>query len=69
MPQINVVSMEPLKIDYDFETDVVTIEGIRYAGGLFRGLGIGGLEPGTALRIVNRDDGVLTVEQLREVKS
>lgn len=49
-----------LLIDYDRSTDIVRINGVQYAGELFRALGFG--SPGTWLRIEERRaDGVMTV--------
>lgn len=50
-----------LSIDYNRETDVLTIAGVKYTAGLFRDLG--GLQPDRWIKIVKREDGVLTVTQ------
>lgn len=49
-----------LLIDYDRESDVVRVNGVPYAGDLFRAFGLS--PPGTWLRIEGRRaDGALTV--------
>lgn len=55
---------DDLSIEYDRARDVVTIEGVRYAGVLFRSLGVRGFEPGKWLRIEQRADGMLTVHSV-----
>jgi hypothetical protein len=52
---------KPLQFSYDQAKDVITIEGIKYAGDLFRGLGFG-LQHGQLFRVVSRDAGVLTLQ-------
>ena len=54
----------PLLIDYDEATDIVRINGVPYAGMLFRALQLG--QPGTWLRIEGRADDVLTVHSVPE---
>lgn len=51
-----------LAIQYSPETDVVQIEGMKFSADLFRGLGMRGLDVGTTVKIVSRDDGVLVLE-------
>jgi len=51
---------EPLKIEFE-PNDVVVIEGVRYACELFRGIGV--FPVGRLIRIVARDDDVLTIHQ------
>lgn len=51
-----------LTIEQDDQRDVVTINGVLYSREFFRSLGIGGLDEGRLLRIVKRDQGVLTVQ-------
>lgn len=48
-----------LSVQYDHATDVLTVEGVRYSGVLFRSLGI--CETGKWMKVVERKDGVLTV--------
>lgn len=51
-----------LNYQYDAQTDVLTIEGIRYSGTLFRQLG--GLLPlHTQFVITSRGDGVIVLEE------
>lgn len=58
---------QPLRLGYDKRTDVLTIEGVRYHGDLFRGLGIGPTPVGRWLRIVKVEaDGVVTIEERLE---
>jgi hypothetical protein len=49
----------PLAFSYDPLTDVLIINGIRYAGHLFRGLAIA--PPGNWVRIVKRANGLVTL--------
>jgi hypothetical protein len=50
-----------LAIYYDEPRDIVTIEGIRYSGELFRSFDIA--PTGTLLRIMARDDGIVTLQK------
>ena len=52
---------KPLEISYDAASDLLIIDGIRYSGELFRGFAH--LELGTWFRIIDRDDGVITLNQ------
>lgn len=52
---------EGLAHSYDQYTDILTIEGTKYAGALFRSLSFAPI--GAVLRVVNRQDGVITVEE------
>lgn len=52
-----------LAIDYDGVSDIVTIEGIRYAGELFRQFG-SVMPLNTPLKIIERTDGVLAIAQM-----
>jgi len=54
--------MTELKFDYDKHNDVLTIEGMKYAGELFRAWADGGLSLGTRLRLIARKDGCITLE-------
>lgn len=51
-------------IEIDPVGDTIEIHGIKYAGQLFRSLG-GLLPTNTPFQVVRRDDGVLTIEDLR----
>lgn len=51
--------------EYDEQRDVLTVEGVQYAGELFRSFGM--LPPGTVLRIDKREDGVLTVTDMQRL--
>lgn len=48
-----------LSVEYDQRRDVLTVDGVRYSGHLFRTLAL--CEPGTWLRFEDRRDGVITV--------
>ena len=50
-----------LQFSYDETNDVLTVEGIRYSGELFRTLGFGAI--GSVLRLVERKDGVVVMMQ------
>lgn len=55
--------MDTLKIKYDMDADVVEIEGIKYAGDVFRQLGM--LMPeGQLFRLVQREHGTLYIERI-----
>ena len=58
------VGVKPLAFSYDREHDVLTIEGMRYTGTLFRVFAEGGLAIGKALQIIHRQDGILTIKEL-----
>lgn len=58
--------MTTLQFDYDKENDILTVEGIRYSGVLFRQLGET-LPVGNAFVIEARADGVLCIRDLRLV--
>ena len=49
-----------LQFSYDEARDVLTIEGIRYSGELFRGIGLE-TPVGAWIQIVKREDGVVTL--------
>lgn len=49
----------PLNVEYNLHTDVLTVDGVRYSGHLFRTLAL--CEPGTWLRFEDRCDGAVTV--------
>lgn len=56
-----------LKYSYDHELDVLTVEGVRYSGDLFRMWSDGGLAVGKLFRIVARStDGGITLQALDE---
>lgn len=51
------------QLDYDPASDVLTIEGVRYSGVLFRGLGM--IRPSDRpFQIVAREDGVITLRDV-----
>jgi len=54
--------MSKLDFAYDPWTDVMTIEGFRYSGALFRDLATG-LPSNRWFQVVSRDDGVITIRQ------
>jgi hypothetical protein len=49
---------------YDPTADTITIYGVKYAMELFKHLGIGPV--GRWLRVIKREDGVITLEQKEE---
>ena len=52
--------MATLSYDYDYLNDVMTIEGIRYSGDVFRGLGLEKQIPvGSRIFLDGRRDGVI----------
>lgn len=51
-----------LAYQYDEDTDVLTVEGIKYAGSVFRAFGIAPI--GTTFKIVERKDGIVTVRRV-----
>lgn len=53
--------MAALDFSYDKQQDIMTIEGIKYSGEVFREFGIGPT-PARWLRIIKLEDGVLHVE-------
>lgn len=56
------MDVDEIQIEYDREGDCLLIEGIRYAGGLFRGMAL--FREGDRIQIVKRKDGILTVKTL-----
>ena len=58
--------MNTLLFEYDPETDVATVEGIRYTGTFFRLFAENGLMVGSGFRVVCREDGAITVQRLPE---
>ena len=56
--------MSTIRFWYDPVEDVLTIEGVKYSGELFRTFGV--CHPGTAFRVEERrQDGVLVLTTLR----
>jgi hypothetical protein len=51
-----------LSYSYDEDNDVLTIEGVKYAGDIFRTLGLAPV--GTTIRIEGREDGVVAVRRI-----
>ena len=60
--------MNTLAVSYDADSDVLTIEGTRYAGSLFRALGAQGFAVGARLEIIARDDGVISLRRWYEAE-
>lgn len=52
-----------LQVSYNAFTDVLTVDGIGYSGGLFRAFG-GPAPTGNWLRVLSRQDGVITVQSM-----
>lgn len=58
--------MSGLSFSYDERTDVLTVEGIHYAGTLFR---VFALAPvGTHVQIIERRDGDVVVKDVRAAR-
>ncbi len=54
-----------LSFEYDEEQDILTIEGIRYTGDLFREWSDGGMEVGQLFQITARPgDGTLGIQRI-----
>jgi hypothetical protein len=51
---------------YDFDTDSIVIEGIRYSGDLFRTFGVHGCPVGSVVRIVERKDGIVWLQEIKD---
>jgi hypothetical protein len=49
-------------IDYDQHSQTITIHGVKYAEEMFRAFAFDC--PGTMLRIINREDGAITIERI-----
>ena len=58
-----------LDFEYDGRIDLVTIEGIKYSGELFRAFAVGGLAVGEHLKIIEREDGVITLQRITDDRS
>lgn len=57
--------MKPkLRYRYRRATDIMTVEGVRFAGEFFRTLGTHGPDVGAVLQVTERRDGVLMMKQL-----
>lgn len=58
-----------LRIEYDSDDDVLKIQGVRYAGELFRTFSLTPPNADEVFRIVNRTaDGVVTIETVRSAR-
>jgi hypothetical protein len=49
-------------ISYDQHSETITIHGVHYAEEMFRAFAFDC--PGTMLRIINREDGAVTIERV-----
>ena len=56
--------MNTLQHEYDERLDVLTVEGVKYSGSLFRALSFGAAI-GDWLQVVERKDGVITLRSKR----
>jgi hypothetical protein len=57
--------MFKLSFTYDPVADILTVEGVKYSGDLFRAFAFGATPPGQALRVVNKsEDGTVTIQRL-----
>lgn len=54
---------DSLQISYDPKSDILTIDGIKYAGDLFRNMALSHWV-GHVFKIISNDSGVLTLERL-----
>lgn len=61
------VVLPSLSFSYDPYSDVATIEGVRYAGDMFRDLGWR-LPVGKRLRLVGRKDGTIILRTYASVR-
>ena len=53
---------KPLQFEYDEQRDIITIEGVKYAGDVFRTLGLG--EIGTYYKLEERrGDGLIVIHR------
>lgn len=62
---MNSQTAKPLSIEYDRLKDIVTIEGNKYSGELFRGLGLV-THPGLWIRVTKVEDGLIHLEEKTE---
>jgi len=53
---------KPLEFSYNPDLDILTIEGMRYSGDLFRAFADDGLRFNTPFKIIKRDNAVVTLE-------
>ena len=53
-----------LHYHYRRDTDVMTLEGVRYSGDFFRTIGKHGSDVGQVLQITERRDGVVELRRL-----
>ncbi len=54
------LKLAPLRVEYDELRDEVEIEGVRYAGDVFRYMGLAPV--GSHLQIIGRADGVVSIK-------
>ena len=62
--QFDELPTEGLAYQYDQDTDVITIEGVKYAGEVFRTLSFAPI--GTKLQIEGREGGTVTVRRIED---
>ena len=55
---------KPLNFSYGSDSDILTIEGMRYSGDLFRAFAHGGLRLNTPFEIIKRKDGVVMISEV-----
>ncbi len=58
--------LKPLRVSYNANEDVLTVEDIKYSGSLFRTLGFGATPMGRWIRITDKTDGVVTIQERTE---
>ncbi len=60
--------MTSLRIEYDRATDVLTVEGISYSGGLFRTFAEMGINTGQWIKAYRTEDGIITLRTIKAVE-
>ena len=58
--------LKPLRYNYNVNDDVLTVEDVKYSGSLFRTLGLGATPMGRWIRITDKVDGVVTIQERTE---
>lgn len=52
----------PLEVSYDRESDILTVNGMRYSGAVFRAYAL--CPVGTAVQFIERADGCITLRKI-----
>ena len=58
--------LKPLRFSYNVSDDVLTVEEVKYSGSLFRTLGLGATPAGRWIRITDKVDGVVSIQERTE---